>query len=440
MKGVCGMMNSRRFAVAVFAFGLIFQIYSPQSYAFSIGKMWTEPVFFTGTIHQDITADALRSRRVSSPLGELAFGERAIFEIQDANIKQDEDQGNPKFHFDNNDLAAASEYIKELKEQVLLDLKTAQPSAERATEVRKKFGQALHALQDFYSHTNWVNRPGGGAISKSLGRLVLDNEPANPLFGNWHCDPLFYSIILSNENLFSGWAIGPLFSFAPPAGECIHGLVGNGIHKDWPGRQGFERAKSLAQEATIEFVFEQLLANSGNNPQMVCLVMRVFSDACGVTYLKFVEGNPGIAGDGVTISVGASVPRFHLSPPYPMNGLPEGITLTIFPASGQQISQLQVNFIAPGPVGSCPVGMVVIVTPVTVNGVSGVTTWLSPSSIQSGILPAMPGIGCPSVTINDVSVFEFVIWDASLRLMSTIDAAAIGVGPGAVPTSSTPPP
>ena len=66
------------------------------------------------------------------------------------------------------------------------------------------------------------------------------------------------------------------------------------------------------------FIASQLSAESGPLPGQVF-------------FLSFLEGNPGIPGDGIFISPAGGNPFFfELLTPFPLNGITDGITVSAF--------------------------------------------------------------------------------------------------------------
>ena len=137
------------------------------------------------------------------------------------------------------------------------------PSDPEPLDAADEFGQMLHAAQDFYSHSNWVE----------LGRTDLYDAG----IGAWR-EPGDFSALLDDivvaegESLPSGWsatASGHVPLFTTDTGEARRGLVsgindftlddncfdpiviGHGeLNKDRPGRDGYEAARALAVRQT----------------------------------------------------------------------------------------------------------------------------------------------------------------------------------------------
>lgn len=87
-------------------------------------------------------------------------------------------------HFDNESFKSASQRLQTLKKDAVDLLKqiTTDSSENYKTtqgkEAQKNLGQALHTLQDFYSHTNWVEL-GFDTIDTRLGREIISDPSPN---------------------------------------------------------------------------------------------------------------------------------------------------------------------------------------------------------------------------------------------------------------------
>lgn len=114
--------------------------------------------------HQAITQQAL----------EFYFDIPALNEVIAANLAQDvvtnQLGATPYFHFDNNMIAEGNEYV-EAQHVLIIQL----ASEHRSSRVqRRAFGRLCHAVQDFYSHTNYVSlwlNAYGGISSQSPGQI-----------------------------------------------------------------------------------------------------------------------------------------------------------------------------------------------------------------------------------------------------------------------------
>jgi len=230
---------------------------------------------FKPGIHQDICSAALGSISRSVDGETLEFRPKAITQIRDANASTDlsTDFFRSFKHFDNELFAQASQRLIDLKNSVISKI-TAEPRDGR--RAREDLGTALHTLQDFYSHSNWIETRGSDSVNDALGRSVMANPPASTAFcpGN--------PAVLSGPgltDLTSGWYVGLLGCGPLPAGKCYHGGPGgcNGINKDDPSRgPNHFTARSTAIQATEDYLNQILNAPgvAGNAPAIKAL-MRI---------------------------------------------------------------------------------------------------------------------------------------------------------------------
>ncbi|CAF4656828.1 unnamed protein product [Rotaria magnacalcarata] len=84
----------------------------------------------------------------------------------------------PAAHFDSEAFSNGSRRILELRRQIINDTRT---KAKILTEARKCLGQLLHTLQDFYSHSNWVELGKAGindrlGIHENIGPVAASNQ------------------------------------------------------------------------------------------------------------------------------------------------------------------------------------------------------------------------------------------------------------------------
>ncbi|XP_070847062.1 von Willebrand factor A domain-containing protein 7 [Chaetodon trifascialis] len=165
---------------------------------------------------------------------------------------------------------------------------TAGVSAVKASVKRESFvagrwtlGQVFHTLQDFYSHSNWVEL-GNNAPYSTLIRpdQPLENlaGPSTPTCRNCtggNCANNLLPEVLQQRFLTSGYF--SIFSSAKPAGKCSHGgsfdktskqdPVG-GISKDDTGSSHgslHHKAADLAVSATMELLEDIRLATGDKN-------------------------------------------------------------------------------------------------------------------------------------------------------------------------------
>jgi hypothetical protein len=118
--------------------------------------------------HQDITQrgiEALDKRYFAVPKLTASM-QKALDQIIEADAKVDEDQTSSAKHFDGENAAGAQLRLATLKQNVLDALRS---DPINATGARDNLGSALHTIQDFYSHSNWVEQ-GNSAAHPGVGR------------------------------------------------------------------------------------------------------------------------------------------------------------------------------------------------------------------------------------------------------------------------------
>ena len=230
------------------------------------------PLGVLGKTHQTITDEAI------TELDREFFGQQtgsmrdAIKEIWRANADVDDDQKTAAKHFDGESLPEGQARIIALRESVIMALQKNDGEGARIA-----LGGVLHTIQDFYSHTNWVElgntmpHPGLGRPGNALTRLAATirtcKDCVHHIFSCNDCDRN-----LITTGLTSGYYGGedPPFN-VKPRGKCSHGgpfdksagggvLEGDGINKDSsnckfsPHNSWHERAAAVAKEATKQFI------------------------------------------------------------------------------------------------------------------------------------------------------------------------------------------
>ena len=216
--------------------------------------------------HRGITREGLE-RSTSDPNSAYVkgFSSKAQEIIIDSNAWVDNmaigEFFNPVAHCDNELLRECSFRLIRKKEKIIENLTVGTKNINQAWT---DLGHALHTLQDFYSHSNWVNERGlaHNNINSDLGENVLSRLEDTQ-------ETCIDEGILSKsgrEEITTGYyALGFLYG-SVKQGKCAHGpfvacfpLVGclgdeEGIHKDRPERKFFLEARVLAVEATSVFV------------------------------------------------------------------------------------------------------------------------------------------------------------------------------------------
>jgi flagellar hook capping protein FlgD len=267
--------------------------FAPATYAFEIPP------------HMELTRTALGNVHETISGRQVTFSDRAIQQICDANEATDGILNgsaalyHPERHFTNERFPAASQRLMDIKQQILDALRAQRPDGPHAREL---FGTAIHAVQDFYAHSNWVEL-GNTGFNNALGRSVMpaanaDDHPCptnhNPLGPN------------GGGTLTSGYYLnkcGCDLSLVP-AGKCLHGTYFSGffsnacrpfcdgINKDRPEEDGYTAAHSAAADATADYL-EQILSQIRGNDKAVA----AFLDVRGT--LAFIVDDTGSMGEEI---------------------------------------------------------------------------------------------------------------------------------------------
>lgn len=207
---------------------------------------------------RDITKEALENFVVPlSFTGDATFTESAIRTIVRANARLDRTRAglshrNAFWSFYNEEFQRASRRLVDLKAAVVSILTLdSSPDTEAA---RETFGEALHTLQDFYAHTNWIEL-GNTVINPDLGNAQI----ADPLPTLVTCDGSGY--IDTITDLTSGYEICRGFRSNVPTGKCCKA----DIDKDGPA------AKDLAVEATTDYLNQVIDALRAADPSEIAI-------------------------------------------------------------------------------------------------------------------------------------------------------------------------
>ncbi|KAM6945989.1 von Willebrand factor A domain-containing protein 7 [Aplochiton taeniatus] len=196
----------------------------------------------------NVTVETLAStstqRHHRAPLDKTGLGRafwRAVGEVVRSNAAMDflsSTRSDPVYHFDSEDVEGATMMLRQFWAQTLLSVR-----AKDYQGARHSLGQLFHSLQDFYSHSNWVEL---GQDSAYL-HLLQPSEPAFPVANKdtptcMECfsvtcrDNLLPRLSQANQQtllLTTGY-----FSTDPPKpeGKCSHGgILDSSRHKGAKG-------------------------------------------------------------------------------------------------------------------------------------------------------------------------------------------------------------
>ena len=254
---------------------------------------------FKPKYHDEFTRQALRDITRTIDGHTLRFTAKAIQQIVDDNKNQDNGWCLPPFgspsppfsisanHFDGEELNAGSSLLKQRLDDAKSRLVQSRADGEGA---RRLLGQALHATQDYYAHSNRAdaglgvdNRLGVSAFS-AVGPGVATCQPP-PNTGTY----------VAFTGLTSGYWFGCTGedNSLLPANKCYHGLDGfpgfnhAGTNKDHDGRTNFGGASDLARLSTVAII-NRLLDMDGVQDNL-----KATAALMGVTTLAFVVDDTG---------------------------------------------------------------------------------------------------------------------------------------------------
>lgn len=157
-------------------------------------------------------------------------------------------------------------------------------------------GRALHSMQDFYAHSNWVNL-NMTTIHVDVGRRSIDHNP-NASDVICQSDRATHVGTVLSTGYFPIGVLQDLCDDEVPNGKCRHGMqvlplydCPEGLNKDDPTRPFFPIAQRLAIEATARFLSDiyTLLA--------VADLQDLYLGACGVSMYYVVEMTPSMQPD-----------------------------------------------------------------------------------------------------------------------------------------------
>lgn len=254
-------------------------------------------------VHQRITTGALDQISEKVDGRTQTFSPRAKKEVADHNADVDRYNYVSAQHFDNGDLKEGSESIYRAKEAAIVALTGDIPNGRLA---RVHIGRALHAIQDFYSHSTWL------FYHTSIELAPLGDMPTHPsLLNSNHivCDasgsnPTISSLtsgVYDEDTFLFITQIGTTLSFVKQFvgveslgnGRCIHGLpvAGSaGINRDLVGRDGFLDAYAAAQAASLDFVRSKIIGDARvrNNVDALCALLDVSPLECKTEQIEIL--------------------------------------------------------------------------------------------------------------------------------------------------------
>ncbi len=281
--------------------------------------------------HLTITEDALKNITVNGE--KLTFSPEALKEIKKANAGVDENEAEiHSAHCDAESIGGeggCSERLVNLKHNIIGLLTKTQ----NVKSAREDLGKALHTLQDFYAHSNWVNMD-----EKHRGTVIYskltDTEPYLPkqdkyegvadssdyktcewswgilpgtLIPDWRPTPKLKFEKRGEKIVTTGWFAGILGTADPKHYKCDHGIAkGNGLNKDTQHQKLHLEASIVAMNHSKKYVEEiitKVLADKsgGMTPEELAKnVSKFLGDKKSSANLGFVVDTTGSMGSTIT--------------------------------------------------------------------------------------------------------------------------------------------
>ena len=230
--------------------------------------------------------------------------EHAVEAMQNGNSNTDfssEEKGLAAAHFDSEAFESGQDRLIALRQSVVSSI-----HAGDYDTARTDTGRMFHALQDFYSHTNWIengNRAPNPALGQPNQRISNTAGPNQQtctdcvkkgFFTHYYeCRDNIIKSLIRNGILTSGYADGQTDSngnvIEKPSGKCSHGgfidpsrktFAQGGINKDGPYYRTsphhylHDEAIAVAQQATIDMLRD--LRRDMNNDRLFGEYLGVF--------------------------------------------------------------------------------------------------------------------------------------------------------------------
>ena len=218
--------------------------------------------------HRRITLDALNRRGVKYNGVRVTFSDDATVAIDREARDFDKDAAlginltEPFRHFDDESFEAGSRHVIEMKEKVIAELKKDDMDEWSLKRAIRYFAYGMHAIQDFYAHSNWVELGELGVVPKdicpTLGsgpfQVPIASKIETTCVENYKLSDAGLSKLTSGY--WPGWSLVEVLPFVPEKCEilpnkCHHGKksCSEGIAKDPEGEPAFKRGDPKAFEA-----------------------------------------------------------------------------------------------------------------------------------------------------------------------------------------------
>ncbi len=198
---------------------------------------------------------------------DLRFSRKAVQELVEATAGVDSLIGEfwvGEAHCDDDLILECHRRLVDFKETATILLQD--PDAPNGVTARRFAGRALHTLQDFYTHSNWVMTPGLGNTDRPFDLLGVEGTDAQiqsmlaprdlttctPDGGT----PAFDGERKLTTGYFKVAVRALLWDSIVEPGKCNHGggAFQEGIHKDEPSRRFHREARHVAVLATKAYI------------------------------------------------------------------------------------------------------------------------------------------------------------------------------------------
>jgi hypothetical protein len=289
-------------------------LFSSLACAFTI-LSFTAP--YIGTIlhgdanHEAITRKALLSNfSTTIASGEISFTMDAAETIVSSNSETDSAMWDTPFiHFDDETFVQANNHLALLRIAI-----ANQAIARDYFGAQKNLGLALHTVQDFYSHSTWVEAHTGNEQSlATLGNALPAGVNLSTIDMVLPCT---VTGLIDNPPITTGFfttsqaGISPSYIYSTPkilisdqgapykAGKCTHGtsgkantdLLGKGINKDSELRTNYGAAFNSAVRATDQYVNEVIneMRKKNATDANVCGLLGVINNKACATILTAI--------------------------------------------------------------------------------------------------------------------------------------------------------
>ena len=273
--------------------------------------------------------------------------DKAVSAIGEYNGNVDSDElKNAAAHFDSEQFKAAQNRLIKFRNQASSIIQCDQISDSKEDNNARKFtGRLLHTLQDFYSHTNWIENWIGEVDTISpyrvLGEMdkmieivaeltnpctdcrkvgIIEDLTLRPLYltilnfspyvvessSLYECDENLHSSLKSQKLLTSGYSHGGKDTddniIVKPNGKCSHGGIIDGS-QDQPAKGGInkdsihpelashyryhEEAANVAQQHSYEFLLS--MRNDVNNDQLFGKLLGIEVEAIATSFAAVID-------------------------------------------------------------------------------------------------------------------------------------------------------